>query len=310
MSRSFSRLISSFGVLTLLAFPNVSSAQYYSPGSSCYCAQPIVQTAYRTVPVTEYHPVTQTVRRPIYETKYENREYTAYRPVVEQKTVDVPTVSYEDITEYKTVNRDAGYWTTHYQPRQFAAPSQYDPRMNLLGWLNRTAYEVRVAFTPRYSVRRQYNPRVISQQIPYTRRVAHHGTRKVTYNVTKMVAYTASRKVAVNTVRYISEKVTTNRPVTVWRSLPIGTTVAYAYSPFVPASKTVALRPQPDPISRSAKMRSADSRNNRFNKTRSTTTPQSGQFEKNKTSPKSNSQNRNGFGQIRSQHPRTIPSIV
>ncbi len=242
---------------TLLAlFSADAHAQWLPTSNPCACAVPVAQPCYRTVPVTEYRQVRHVVQRPVCETKYVNQTVTAYRPVTEARTANVPTVSYEDVTECRTVYRNCGYWKTSLHCRRLPSPCEYDPRPDVFGWLNRTAYSIRATLTPRVVAHREYVPRVVAQTIPTTRRIAHHGTRKVTYNVTRMVPYTTTRKVAVNTVRYVAREVVTNHPVTVWRTVPIGTRMAYA----VPATST-ALRPTPDPVSRS---RTANSQDNKF----------------------------------------------
>jgi hypothetical protein len=107
-------------------------------------------------------------------------------------------------------------------------------------------------------------PNVVSYQVPVTRQVAIRGTRKVTYQVTRMQPYTTTRKVAVNTVRYVSTNVVERHPVTVWRTIPIGSTVAYAY----PGTTTTALAPTPDPIGGAkgnSPSRTANSNDDKFN---------------------------------------------
>ncbi|MDA1017230.1 MAG: hypothetical protein O3A00_22580 [Planctomycetota bacterium] len=244
--------------LVALVLPSTATAQWYSnpisnPGvpqfasqqPQCGCVQPVVQ--YRTVPVTEYQQVKQTVRRPVVETNYEERPVTAYRPVTETRTAEVPTVSYENVTEYRTVQHNTGQWQTQYQPVPRVAPCQYDGRPGLLGWLNRTGYSMRMAVTPKYVVNREYVPQSCTQTVPVTRSVAIRGSRQVAYNVTKMVAYQTTRKVAVNTVRYVDEEVTTMRPVTVMRTVPAGSSLAYL--PLSATATATALRAIPDSIS-------------------------------------------------------------
>lgn len=257
MSRNMARVMSVCGSVILLASASASASPFYGGGTggvdpSCVCAQPVVQTCYQTVPVTEYRQVRQTVQRPVYETKYVDQEVVAYRPVVETRTVDVPTVTYQDVVEYQPVVRDMGGWQTEYQVRHLPSPCEYDPRPGLVGWLNRTGYQVRAAFTPRVVAHRQYVPNVVATSVPVTRRVAQHGTRQVSYNVTRMVAYTTNQKVAVNTVRYVAEEVTRVQPVTVMRTVPTGTSLAYAYTPFGASSTATALAPTPDPVGTAA----------------------------------------------------------
>lgn len=245
--------------LVLLASSAPAQAQWLF-GDPCVCATPVVyQPSYRTVPVTEYRQVKQVVHKPVYETKYVDQNVTTYRPVTEARTVNVPTVRYENVTEYRTVYRNAGFWRTNYQCVNKPSPCEYDPRPDLLGWLNRTAYSLRAPLMPNVIARREYVPRVVAQQVPYTRTIAHRGTKQVTYNVTRMVAHTETRKVAVNTVKYVAEEIVRNTPVTVWRTVPIGTTIAYGG----PAATTTALVPTPDPAG--AKKRTASAADSKFN---------------------------------------------
>ena len=211
------------------------------------CPIPVTQTTYRQVPVTEYRPVQQTVMKPVVETKYVDQQVTAYRQVLEPRTVDVPYTSYQNVTECRQVQRDMGRWVTQRQCIPKVAPCQYDNRPNLMGWLNRTGYSMRMAFTPQYRTTRHYVPNVVTQNVPVTRQVAVHQTRKVTYNVAKMVPYTTTRKVAVNSTRYVKTTVTAMKPVTVMRSIPT-TRTAYVYpsSPGFDGTAT-ALLPTPEP---------------------------------------------------------------
>ncbi len=247
MSPRKSLWIPAMGVLAFVASGTTASAQYY--GNPCACAQPIqavAQPCYRTVPVTEYRAEKQTVQRPEVYTEYEDRQFTEYHPVTEQRTAEIPTVTYHNVTECQTVQRDYGRWVTNRIPNPRVGPCAYDNRPGFFGWLNRTGFEMRQAFTPRYRTTRSYVPNVVTQAIPVTRRVAEHGTRKVTYNVTRMEPRTTTRKVAVNKVKYVSREITVQRPVTVMRTVPIGSAIAYA--PFGTPTAT-ALAPSPDPIS-------------------------------------------------------------
>lgn len=249
MSLHMSRVISVWGISYLLAFSSNASAQWYpasrpAPGS-CVCSQPVVQPVYRTVPVTTYQPVRQTVQRPVVETEYEDRVVTEYHPVTEQRTASVPSVNYEYVTEYRTVQRDMGSFQTWQEWRPQVAPWQYDGRPTFFGWMNRTGYALRSAFTPPVRTRRQYVPNVVTEAVPLTRRVARPTTRQVTYNVTRMVPKQTTRKVAVNKVRYVSQEIVTQRPVTVMQTVPVGSRVAYV--PYT--TSATALAPTQDPIS-------------------------------------------------------------
>ena len=66
------------------------------------------------------------------------------------------------------------------------SPCQYDPNPGLLGWMNRTGYEMRMAFTPPVTYHRQWVPNYITTSVPVTRMVATQPVRTVTYNVTRM----------------------------------------------------------------------------------------------------------------------------
>lgn len=237
----------------LTVFPTEPvQAQWLSVSNPCTsCLTPVVQPCYRTVPVTEYRQVRQVVHKPVCETKYVNQKVTAYRPVTETRTVDVPTVSYEDVTECRTVYRNCGYWRTRYQCVNLPSPCEYDPRPDVFGWLNRTVYSIGATFTPRMIARREYVPQTVAQTVPVTRRIAHHGVKKVSYQVTRMVPYTTTRKVAVNTVRYVAQEIVRTHPVTVWRTVPIGSTIAYSVTPATTVTET-ALAPTPDPIGTAA----------------------------------------------------------
>ena len=210
--------------------------------------QPVMQTVYQQVPVTEYQAVKQTVQRQVMETKYVDQAITAYRPVTETRMAEVPTVSYQDVTEYQTVMKNAGFWRTRYEPVAKLTPCQYDSRPGMIGWMNRTNAEVRNAFTPNQVARREYCPQCVAQQVATTRRVAINGTRQVAYNVTRMEAYQTTQKVAVAVPRTEAVEVTVMKPVTIVKTMAVGTQVTY--QPMGAAGTATALQPQPDAIGR------------------------------------------------------------
>ncbi len=254
----------------------VVQAASCAPPPTCAVAAPVCQTAMvvqpcmQRVAVTEMQPEERTVMRPVCETRYVDQTVTEYRPVVETKTIDQPVTTYQPVTEYQTVTRDQGSWQTHYVCNQRCSPCQYDGRPGFMGWMNRTGYEMRSAFTPKYTACRTYQPNVVSQQVPVTRQVAVQGTRQVTYNVTRYEPQQTTRKVAVNETRMVAEKITVNRPVTVYRDVPVGTSIAYApmggstvafgggvvsnvaYGPISYGGTTTALAPSPDPAATAA----------------------------------------------------------
>jgi hypothetical protein len=269
------RAVSLLGGLIYLCPVGPAQAQWLQPWScaTCapppcvQCAQPICETVpvYQTVPVTEMREIEQTVMRPVQETEYIDQPYTEYRPVTEQRTASIPTVTYNDVTEMQTVTRDMGCWQTRQQCNPKIAPCMYDNRRGFLGWMNRTGFAIRQSFTPAVTTKREYIPNVVAMQVPVTRRVAQYGTREVAYNVTTMVAHHATRKVAINKVRMVAEKQVLKRPVTVYRTIPVGTRTAMTYAPYGSSSRT-ALAPTPDPVSAQGAppIRSADSSNGGF----------------------------------------------
>ncbi len=245
-----SRLFSVSGALLLTTASPVFAqccAPIANPCNTCCQTVQVVQPCYQTVPVTEYQEVRETVRKPVYETKYVNQSVIECRPVTEQRTVEVPQVTYDTVTTCQTQYRNAGYWQTTRQPICRVSPCEYDNRPNLVGWLNRTGYSMRSAFMPKTRTNRTYIPRTVAYQVPVTRQVARHTTRKVSYNVTRMVSKKVNRRVAVRTLRWDTKVVTRKVPRTVFRQVPIGSTIAYGGS-----TTTAGLTPQSDPISRSA----------------------------------------------------------
>ena len=220
-------------------------AQFLTGTGSCYCIRPVTQTYYQAIPVTEYRQGTRTVRRPVIETQYGDQPVTEYRPVTEVKTVQMPTVNYQTVTSYQTVQQPAGQWVTRFHQIPRVTPCQYDNRPDLFGLINRTAFAIRQAFTPTVVASREYVGGMITQQIPITKTVAIQGTKQVSYNVTRMVAHTSTRKVAVNSVRYVSQQVAMLQPVTVMRSIPVGTRTVYSYSPYNTVGTQTVLLPTP-----------------------------------------------------------------
>lgn len=283
-----SALLPALVLATLMAGSPAATAQYYS-GDCASCApavaaapiactpiQPVYTSCYQRVPVTTYAREKRTVEVPYYQTDYEEREYTLYRPVTKEREVEVPTVSYQNVVEYRTVNRDMGRWITRYQPVPKYSPCQVDPRPGMIGWLNRTGYSFRTAFTPNYTTSREYVPNMVSCQVPVTRQVAVRGTRRVTVQETEMVAERRTERVPVRKLAYRKEEVTVMRPQTAYRDVPIGTSMAYGPSygnrmawgpmyggtamawgvPIIESDRTqTALSPTPDPLSSQSERR-------------------------------------------------------
>ncbi|MEO2036575.1 MAG: hypothetical protein ABGZ35_31250 [Planctomycetaceae bacterium] len=250
---------------------SAANAQFYGNGcdgcgpvsaSAAVCTpiQPVRTTCYQQVPVTTYRREKQTVREPYYRTVYEDREVTVMKPVTTQREVEIPTVSYQNVTENRTVTRDMGRWITRYTPAQKYSPCQVDARPGVIGWLNRTGYSFRSAFRPNYYTARQYVPNVMACSVPVTRQVAVRGTRRVAVNETRMVAEKKTERVAVQKLEHRDRVVTVMRPQTAYRTVPIGSQLAYGYgagyglgsaTAFAPTiiDTQTALNPEPDPIS-------------------------------------------------------------
>ena len=127
--------------------------------------------------------------------------------------------------------------------------------------MNRTGYSMRNAFTPNYTTSRQYVPNMVTCSVPYTRQVAIQGTRRVTVQETEMVAERKTERVPVQKLVMKKEEITVMRPQTAYRTVPIGTSMAYG-SPFIGGTQMAyggyiidstatrsALAPEPDPIS-------------------------------------------------------------
>jgi len=225
------------GAFAVAAAASAANAQYFGGYDPCcpQVCQPVcqqmamvTQPCYQTVPVTEYQAEKRTVERPVVETVYEDREVTAYRPVTVAQSREEQVTTYQPVTEMQTVCQDRSYYQTYRVPNCRMSPCQYDQRPGLMGWMNRTGYEMRSMFTPKYTTYRQYVPNQVAMQVPTTRMVAQTGTRQVTYNVTKMEPYTTTQRVAVQKTRMVAEEITVQRPVTTYRTVPVGTTVAYA----------------------------------------------------------------------------------
>lgn len=266
-------LVAALGALAVSLQNGVARAQYYGDGCSscgtsmaapisaascCTPIQPMQATCYQTVPVTTYTQVRQTVEVPHYETAMEEREVTVYRPVTSSREVEVPTVSYQNVVENRTVNRDMGRWVTNYHPVARCAPCQVDPRPGVMGWMNRTGYSMRTAFVPKYRTSRQYVPSMMTCNVPSVRQVAVQGTRRVTVQETKMVAERTTEKVAVQKLVMRKEEVTVMRPQTAYRTVPIGSSMAFggyyggsqmAFGyPIIDSTTQSVQRPVPDTI--------------------------------------------------------------
>ena len=200
----------------------------YSAASSCTPIQPVYSACYQTVPVvTGYKDEQQTIDEPYYKTSYVDQKVVKYEPVVRQRTAEVPFTTYKTVQENRVVNKDMGRWVTNYQPVPKCNACQVDPRPGMLGWLNRTGYSFRSAFTPNYKTSRQYMPNMMACNIPTTRQVAVQGTRKVVYNETTLVAKETTERVAVQELATRKKVVTLRRPVTAYRKVPIGSALAY-----------------------------------------------------------------------------------
>ncbi|OYW19786.1 MAG: hypothetical protein B7Z55_08250, partial [Planctomycetales bacterium 12-60-4] len=241
------------------AAPTVTACNVCAPVVQTVCAppvQPVMQTVYRQVPVTEYQPVKEIARRQVFETKYVDQAVTAYRPITETKVAEVPTVSYQNVTECQTQYRNAGYWRTRSEPNCRMSPCQFDQRPGLAGWFNRTSYEMASAFQPQYRTTREYVPQTIAQAVPVTRQVAIQGTRQVSYNLTRMEPYQTTQKVAISVPRWEDSEVTVMKPITVVKTMAVGTQISYL--PIGSGTSATALAPIPEPTRRADALQNAN----------------------------------------------------
>jgi hypothetical protein len=235
--------------VAMMSAPTVTACSVCQPVVQTVCAppvQPVMQTVYRQVPVTEFQPVKQTVKRQSFETQIVSQAVTEYRPITETRVVEVPTVSYQSVTECQSCVRNVGFWRTRYEPVQKMAPCAYDSRPGFAGWMNRTGFELTSAFQPSYRTAREYVPQTVVQAVPVTRQVAVQSTRQVAYNITRMEPYQTTRQVAVSVPKWEDAEVTVMKPVTVVKTMAVGTQISYA--PIGAAGTATAIRPQADPI--------------------------------------------------------------
>jgi hypothetical protein len=212
--------------------------------------QPVSVPCYQTVPVTEYQACRQTVTKPVLKTDYIEQPCTEYRPITETRTCQIPTCTYQPVTEYIPQTRDCGCWRSYCQCNPRMCPCDYDSRPGLVGWLNRTGYSIRSSMTPPVTYRRQWVPNYITTMVPVTRMVAQHSVREQSYQVTRLEPHHTRRRVAVNRVEYETAEIVTQRPVTVMKTVPIGTSVAWVpFGTGAPTATASRLTPTPDRFS-------------------------------------------------------------
>lgn len=212
--------------------------------TACTYVQPIRETVYKEMPVVKYRSVQKTAKKPVYKTAYEERDVTVYRTVNERKTVEVPYTTYQTVQTCQTAQVDRSHWQTSYVPTKRTSPCCYDGRPGFLGWMNRTGYEMRSAFTPKYVARRQYVPNVQNVAYAVNRQVPVTASRTVTYNVAKVVPTTEKRQVAVMKLDYEDVTYTAQEPYTEMQTVAVGTTTRYAY---VGGGGSTATAAQPTP---------------------------------------------------------------
>jgi hypothetical protein len=222
------------------------------------CMQPVSVPCYQTVPITTYEPERRTVMKPVVQTELIEQPITECRPVCETRTAQIPTCTYQPVTEFVPQTRDCGRMVTYCQCCPRMSPCQYDPNPGLLGWMNRTGYEMRMAFTPRVVYRSQWVPNYITTMVPVTRQVAQHSVQTVTYNVTRMETIRTSHRVPVCKVVMVPEEITVHRPVTVFRTIPIGTSVAWVPAGSVTATAGLPGGLTPDRVGARRELRAAE----------------------------------------------------
>ncbi|MBX3437157.1 MAG: hypothetical protein KF861_06685 [Planctomycetaceae bacterium] len=267
-------------VLTLVAISNTTSAQWGPFGAACDCqpavapmaapvfsqtamvnpcvtqtvcvnpcpiVQPVQETVYRDVPVTEYRQEARIVKKPVLRTVYEDQKVTAYRQIMVQKTAEVPSVDYQTVTECQPVTVNRSYWRTVQQPVAKGCACDYDRRPTLAGWLNRQSYEMRMAMTPNTINRREFVPNVQAYSVPVQKTVAIPTTRQVTYNVAQLEPYETTQKVARTITEYVDEEVTAYVPFTTTKTVAVGTVTRMAFVGGLGGGTTAtAIRPTPE----------------------------------------------------------------
>lgn len=248
----------------------VVHVQAMAPVATVVAVQPMQAMHHpvmQDVKVTEYQPVKRTVSKPVVTTEYVDQTVTEMRPVSELKTVNVPTVDYQTITENRTITKQVGYWATKNVPTGRVNSWQYDNRPNAAGFVNRSAYNMRNAFTPAYTQQREFIPQTMTCTVPYCKKVAVPGMKQVTYNVTRMQPTQTTRKVAVNKITYQTAEVTVMAPVQTVKTMQVGTHVSYhplgttAVGSNPATGTQSALAPTPDANSKSAAPRTATPNN-------------------------------------------------
>ncbi len=226
---------------------------------------------YQTVPVTSMVESREKVQVGTWQTVEEDREYTVMTPKTEYREVEITEVSYQTVVENQQVTRDTGRWITQYQPVARYSPYQVDPRPGVIGWMNRTGYSMRTAFTPNYTTTRQYVPNVTTCNIPVTRQVAVPQKRVVRVPETRMVAEKRVERIPVRKLVFNEQERMVARPQTVWQQVPMGSATAFntfGYSPQVAyvrplSGSQTASRPQQDPVSTRSTLNSSGTGNNK-----------------------------------------------
>jgi hypothetical protein len=105
-----------------------------------------------------------------------------------------------------------------------------------------------MAFQPQMTYHRQWVPNYITTSVPVTRMVATQQVRTVTYNVTRYEQFHTVQKIPVNRVVMVPEEITVQRPVTVYRTVPIGTSVAWVPAGSIAGGTATALGPSTDKL--------------------------------------------------------------
>ncbi|MFO1019939.1 MAG: hypothetical protein U0903_04490 [Planctomycetales bacterium] len=249
MARKTLGIVALCGLTWLCGDVRSASAQsLFDPFGCCNpcCPAPVVSQAcvvpqYTQVPVTTMQDVKRTVYKPVQETRYVDQTVTEMRPQEEIHTVQVPTVQYQTVTENQTRMRDAGRWVTNYQTRPQMTACQYDSRPGMFGWLNRSGFQVRQAFTPKVVASRSYVPNMMAEVVPVTRQVAVQSVQEQQVKVTKMIPFTTTRKVAMTTTKMVAQTETVKQAVTTMQTVPTAT--AYGFNSFGGTATAVAPTP-------------------------------------------------------------------
>ena len=182
------------------------SAQYYDPCNVCQPVQPVAQTCYQTVPVTQYVPEKRTVMKPVTEYKNVEQKVTVYKPVTEQRTCRSPT------GQLPKRHRVSSGFSRHGWLADCLPTGQQDGSLSVrqpTPTLRVGSIEPLTAFAHRSHPQLSNGSQLSAEHChdicaDNLVKWLSRSTRQVTYNVTKMVPETRVQTVRVPTTRMVA----------------------------------------------------------------------------------------------------------